>query len=132
MSQRKNEQATKAQLITFSRNLRHFLEESGMKQSSLAESLGVSGASVCDWARGKKYPRPGYIVQMAEIFDVPVSALREESAVDEELSYALGKIMADPDGFRRDLLLCILSLNTQQQHAIMTVAQAMKNGGNQK
>lgn len=83
MSQQKNEQATQNQLAIFSKNLKYLLGKSKLKQNVLAERLGVSTASVCDWVNGKKYPRPGYIVQMAEMLNVSVSTLREETAADE-------------------------------------------------
>ena len=83
MSQQKNELATQNQLAIFSKNLKYLLGKSKLKQNVLAERLGVSTASVCDWVNGKKYPRPGYIVQMAEMLNVSVSTLREETAADE-------------------------------------------------
>lgn len=95
MSQQKNEQATQNQLAIFSKNLKYLLGKSKLKQNALAEQLGVSTASVCGWVNGKKYPRPGYIVQIAEILNVSVSALREEAAADEPVFPVTYQILAE-------------------------------------
>ncbi|MBQ6163029.1 MAG: helix-turn-helix domain-containing protein [Clostridia bacterium] len=57
-------------------------EKSGMSQAQLAERIGVSVQAVSKWETGRNLPEIDHLKQIAEITDVPYSALLDESDGD--------------------------------------------------
>ncbi|MFV0399543.1 MAG: helix-turn-helix domain-containing protein [Oscillospiraceae bacterium] len=61
-------------------------------QSDVAESLGVSQVSVCQWETGKAYPHPSKIPKLAKLYGVTADELieamnsgrKEKSAATED------------------------------------------------
>ena len=119
-------------------NLSYYMQKHNITRNELADIAGASYSAVVDWLKARKYPRIDKIERMANYFGVSKSALVEphsETDLDElteDLSYRIARVMSETDTFRKELLRSVLSLTDDQQHAIMSVAQAMKNGGNQK
>ena len=64
----------------FSRNLRRYVEESGMRSMDVAASIGVTPAAVSDWMNGKKYPRIDKIELLADLFHILKSDLIEDKS----------------------------------------------------
>ena len=54
----------------FAHNLQYYVKVSGRTQKEIAEELGVSTATFCDWVKGKKFPRIDKIELLAEYFGV--------------------------------------------------------------
>ena len=64
----------------FSRNLRRYVEESGMRSMDVAAAIGVTPAAVSDWMNGKKYPRIDKIELLADLFHILKSDLIEDKS----------------------------------------------------
>lgn len=61
--------------LQISENIRALRKQHGLMQEQLAEALGVSTAAVSKWERGTATPELGFILQMAELFEVSVDVL---------------------------------------------------------
>lgn len=61
--------------LHISENIRAYRKQRNMMQEQLAEILGVSVGAVSKWERGAAVPDLGYIVQIAELFEVSVDSL---------------------------------------------------------
>ena len=57
----------------FARSLRRLRAESMLKQSELAEAIGVSGQSISLWERGKTIPGSDKIWALADYFGISVA-----------------------------------------------------------
>lgn len=68
----------------FSKNLNRYLESSGKKQTEVAAYVGVSTGTVCDWTKGRSYPRMDKIQLLADFFGINKSDLVEETNVRKE------------------------------------------------
>jgi transcriptional regulator with XRE-family HTH domain len=55
--------------------LKKILEERGVKQSDLADKLGVSKVSLSNWATGKSQPSLETVVRICQILDVKIDEL---------------------------------------------------------
>lgn len=62
-----------------SKNLSHYLSQSGRDQRVVAEDLGVAPSTFNEWVKGKKYPRIDKIQMLAEYFGIKMSDLIEEA-----------------------------------------------------
>ena len=61
--------------LRIAENIRTYRKQRNMMQEQLAETLGVSVGAVSKWERGAAVPELGYILQMAELFEVSVDSL---------------------------------------------------------
>ena len=61
-------------------NLNRLLEESGKKQSEVAEAIGVSPQTFNTWVQGIAMPRMGKVQKLADYFNVLKSDLIEDSS----------------------------------------------------
>ena len=61
-----------------SKNIKELRIEKGLSPAGLAEAVGVSQGAVYFWEKGINEPTAGYLVKMADLFNV---------SVDELLSY---------------------------------------------
>lgn len=68
----------------FSRNLNRYLRLSGKSQKEVANAVGISTATFCDWTRGRVYPRMDKVQRLAEYFGVRMSDLVEDVNVTKE------------------------------------------------
>ena len=68
----------------FIRNLKRYLENSGKKQKELAAAIGVSNGTVCDWMKGRAYPRIDKIQAMADFFGIKKADLVEDVNIVKE------------------------------------------------
>ena len=64
--------------ITFSNNLRYYLELNEKTQADLCEYMNVSSATVSDWCNGKKMPRMDKIQTMCNWLRIEKSDLLED------------------------------------------------------
>jgi transcriptional regulator with XRE-family HTH domain len=119
-------------------NLSYYMHKNNISRYELAEIAGASYSSVTDWIKARKYPRIDKIERMANYFGVSKSALVEPRSADKgdaranELLEKVQQVAADPDPFRRELLLSILSLSEEQQQVIYSVSQTIKIGSSSK
>ena len=65
----------------FSRNLKRYLEISGKTQKEVAEAVGVSTGTFCDWRKGRLYPRMDKVQKLADFFGIKKSDLVEDTNV---------------------------------------------------
>lgn len=61
--------------LHISENIRAYRKQYNIMQEQLAEYLGVSTGAVSKWERGAAVPDLGYIIRMAELFEVSVDSL---------------------------------------------------------
>lgn len=64
--------------ITFSNNLRYYLELNEKSQAELCEYMNVSSATVSDWCNGKKMPRMDKIQTICNWLRIEKSDLLED------------------------------------------------------
>jgi repressor LexA len=68
----------------FSKNLLRCIERSDKTQRELARAVGVSPSTICDWTRGRAYPRMDKLQKLADYFGISKSELVEENYVAKE------------------------------------------------
>ena len=78
----------------FSRNLIRYLKNSGKTQREVANAVGVTYSTFCDWTKGRSYPRMDKIQLLAEYFGIRKSDLVEDvNVIPETLSEEDQKIL---------------------------------------
>ena len=91
----------------FSRNLRKYMELSGVTQRELARLAGVSTGTFNDWVKGRIYPRMDKIQFLADYFGISKSDLIEDvnstdnalSIEDQEILDLFHKVSDDKKAF---------------------------------
>lgn len=66
----------------FSKNLKHYIAQSGKDRRELAEIWGFPYSTVTEWINGRKYPRIDRIEIMADYFGILKSDLIEEKTIE--------------------------------------------------
>lgn len=69
-------------------NIKKMIVDRGMKQTQLADALGISNGTLSDWIKGRYYPRHKYLVAMSEVFGVSVDEITRENdtvSLDEKM-----------------------------------------------
>ena len=66
----------------FGKNLVYYYKKKGVSQKDLAEIAGVSTGTVCDWCKGRVFPRMDKIQKLAEYLGCEKSDLIEERTSD--------------------------------------------------
>ncbi len=56
--------------MKFAARIKSLRQENNISQAELAEKVGVSQQCVSEWERGKTEPTLGFIVKLADTFDV--------------------------------------------------------------
>lgn len=69
----------------FIRNLKRYLAETGTKQNEIARAINVSTGTICDWTKGRTYPRMDKIQALADYFGIQKSDLVEDVNVVKEV-----------------------------------------------
>lgn len=67
-------------MVGLKENIKRFRVEKDMTQEQLAEALGVTRSAVTQWESGWSQPRMGKLEQLAELFNVPKSALIDDDS----------------------------------------------------
>ena len=81
----------------FAKNLKYFMEKTGVQQADICKALGVSSATASDWCNGNKYPRTDKMQQLADLLGVRFSALTSESGTEDyEDALRLEALHQDP------------------------------------
>ena len=62
----------------FSRNLNRYLKSTNSMQKDVAKYVGVSTGTICDWCKGRAYPRMDKLQRLADYFGVKKSDLVED------------------------------------------------------
>ena len=68
----------------FARNLKFYMDRSGMNQKEMAQIVGVSAPAFCEWLNAKKYPRIDKIEILANYFGILKSDLIEDKSAEKE------------------------------------------------
>ena len=68
----------------FSRNLLRYLDDSGKTQAEVAEAIGVSPGTFCDYVKGRSYPRMDKVQKLADYFGITKADLVEEKDLEQE------------------------------------------------
>lgn len=61
--------------MSISVRIKELRKEKGLTQCNLAKAVGVSQKAVDYWERGVNEPKAGYIVRLADFFDVTADYL---------------------------------------------------------
>ena len=61
----------------FAENLKYYLRKNKVSQKELAKALDVSSGTVCDWCKGRYYPRMDKLEMIANHFNINKSDLVE-------------------------------------------------------
>ncbi len=69
--------------------LKELLDGSGMKQVELAKKLDVSTNTIQRWIKGEASPRTENLVQMANVFGIPVGYFTSERNESDDPSFVL-------------------------------------------
>lgn len=64
----------------FAENLKRLMLRNNINQDDIVRSLGYSSSTVSDWCNAKKYPRVTKMQELADLFGVSLSDLRDEPA----------------------------------------------------
>ena len=70
----------------FSKNLIRYLTESGKTQKEVADAIGVSTGTFCDYVKCRSYPRMDKVQKLADYFGISKSDLVEERDIEKEES----------------------------------------------
>lgn len=106
----------------FSQNLRVLIEQSGLNQSEVAQKLGVSKGTLCDYCHERSYPRPDKLEQLCVIlgvsqYDLTTDVSAEEDFVPNTELLALAKDLLDnPEA--RAVYLATKKLNAADLNAV--------------
>ena len=101
----------------FGKNIKELRLERDMSQKMLAEKIGVTQGAVYFWEKEINEPTVGYIIKLAQIFQV---------SVDELLSYEIDKNDAE-NGKRTEIISVFDRLNEKQQDLLICLAREMVN-----
>ena len=105
----------------FIRNLKRYLAETGTRQNTIAQVVGVSTGTISDWMMGRTYPRMDKIQALADYFGIKKSDLIEDKKTPsangltegEELLLTLFRqVPEDKQQYVLDMIR--LALKTQQ------------------
>lgn len=66
--------------MSFSQNLQYLRKLKGITQEELADTVGVSRQSVSKWETGDAFPETDKIIQLCDIFGVPMDVLMRGDA----------------------------------------------------
>lgn len=73
----------------FAKNLIYYYKRKGVSQKQIAAAVGVSTGTVCDWTKGRSYPRMDKIQMLADFLECEKSDLIEERSINN--TYFLNK-----------------------------------------
>lgn len=79
----------------FSKNLKHYIEQSGKDRKELSKIWGFPYSTVTEWVNGKKYPRIDRIEIMADYFGILKSDLIEEKTTEHKQIHQKNSILTD-------------------------------------
>lgn len=72
-----SENVAEIQRRIFADNLKRHMERHRVTQDDIVKKLGYSSSTVSDWCNAKKYPRVTKMQELADLFEVTLSELRD-------------------------------------------------------
>lgn len=112
----------------FSRNLKHYIAESGKDRRELAKIWGFPYSTVTEWINGRKYPRIDRIEKMANYFGVLKSDLIEDKSEEHYEMQKNNDIITDAVVRMRtneDFLSVVKKLTELDEEQIKSVNQML-------
>ena len=110
----------------FSKNLQTLLKKRHLTQKDVAEAIGVSKSTVCDWIKERAYPRMDKIQLLADYFNIEKSDLIEKKDVYNK--YYLDKLAHElhenPDAAQ--LYEEIKSLDDSDKELVRSLIKSLK------
>ena len=116
-----------------SKNLKHYIEQSGKDRRELAKEWGFPYSTVTDWINGKKYPRIDRIEIMADYFGILKSDLIEEKMTEEKekdndiLANIIVRMRSDEKFF--SVVDSIYNMDASQIDAVKQMLETLKAFG---
>lgn len=123
-------------------NLIAYSKDRKITQKELSELLGVTQSAVSHWFKGDNSPNIEVVAKIAEILDVPISALLSESErYDKKLDTLMknnspsayefepGEEQAEADPMRSTLLHNFEQLNQEGQERLVETSDDMVSSG---
>ena len=98
----------------FGKNIKELRKERGLTQKQLADVIGVTQGAIYFWEKEINEPTVGYILKLAEFFQV---------SVDDLLSYA--PISATNSTKSAKMVALFNSLSPKKQDLVITMIQEM-------
>lgn len=113
----------------FSKNLRHYFEQSGMTQAEFAKKLGVGTTSIYNWLSGVKTPRMDKVDAMCKLLGVHREDLiTDNMAREEEIATFVGGVQADVgDTFKKQLISILAKLDEEEWNLLEKIAEDIVN-----
>lgn len=116
----------------FANNLKHYLEKSERTQKELAQIIKVSQGTVCDWLKGRTYPRMDKVEAMSEYFGIEKSDLIEERNVGnkyymkKKVAEIAQELHSDPGAV--DLWIAIRKLSDTDREIVKSLINSLTKG----
>lgn len=118
--------------IVFANNLKYYLEKNERTQKELAQIIKVSQGTVCDWIKGRTYPRMDKVEAIAEYFRIEKSDLIEERNVsnkyymEKKVAEIAKELYSDPGAV--DLWLDIRKLSNTNREIVKSLINSLTKG----
>lgn len=98
----------------FGNNIKELRKEKGLTQTQLAQAVGVTQGAIYFWEKEINEPTVGYILKLAEFFQVSVDDLLSHTTLSANVSTKSAKMMA-----------IFGSLSEKKQDLLISMAQEM-------
>lgn len=108
----------------FAKNLQYQIDRTGKEQADIVRDLGYKQPTVSDWFRGKKYPRPDKMEELAEYFNISISDLTDEKPATDE-----GDGLND---IQREAMNAMLQLDPADMEIVKNLAVSLAKKHNQE
>lgn len=107
-----------------SENLKEFRKNKGYSQEQLAVRLNVVRQTVSKWEKGLSVPDAQMLMEIAEVFDVPVSELLGKTIEQEEKEDVL-EVIAQELAKRNELLAMEQQRKEQMKKLVLEIIGAI-------
>ena len=92
----------------FSDNLVRYLAKSGKTQKEVADAIGVSTGTFCDWVKQRSYPRMDKVQKLADYFGINKSDLVEETSLEKEEDQEVIELFHQVPKEKREFVLSLI------------------------
>ena len=100
------------ELLTFSNNMKTYMEYYGLTHDALAKQIGVDRTSVGKWVTGVSFPRINKVDEMCRVFHCSRSDLIEKAQDNESIErrIVMNRLMARIDTLNNEGIEKIITM----------------------